>query len=271
MSSERRWCHNGVEAERLWRAWAAHDDLAARNRLVLSFAPLVKYLAGRKVRDLPPHCDLDDLISAGLIALIAACDRWNPTKGASFEHFAWTRIEGAILDELRRADWAPRGLRQRAKAIARAEADWQARTGRDPTPDELARAVGAATTALRNDLAELDRATIVYLDAVPLNADDSDARTTLGGRVASRAPSPELSVIAQERSSEFRRAFGRLTARERLIVDLVDGQGIRCALVGEHLGVSESRVSQIHTTARTKLLRALDQYDRNANHSRAAL
>ena len=102
----------------------------ARDRLVLSYAPMVKYLACRKVRELPAHCELDDLVSCGLLALIAAVDRFDPAKGATFEQYAWTRVSGAIMDELRRQDWAPRSLRRNGRAIERAREQWQLRTGR---------------------------------------------------------------------------------------------------------------------------------------------
>ena len=254
----------------LWRDWTTGGDLAARNRLVLTYAPLVKYLAARKVRDLPAHCELEDLISCGLVALIGACDRWDPARGTTFEQYAWARIEGAILDELRRLDWAPRSLRHRAKVIAKARDRCQTRSGREPSEVELAREVGEAVVDLRRDLADIDRVAMVSLDAVAPDSDDSGAHTSLGSRLATDAPSPEAAVMAGERSRQFRCALGRLTPRERLVVELIDGQGLRGALVGEHLGISESRVSQIHATARTRLQRALARHDPGDTTSLAA-
>ena len=106
---------NPSEAEALWRAWVTHSDDRARDRLVLSYAPMVQYLASKKVRELPAHCELDDLVSCGLIALVESIDRFNPARGATFEQYAWTRVSGAIMDELRRQDWAPRSLRRRRR------------------------------------------------------------------------------------------------------------------------------------------------------------
>ena len=99
---------------------ARPPGVASRDRLVLSYAPMVKYLTCRKVRELPAHCQLDDLVSCGLLALIAAVDRFDAAKGATFEQYAWTRVSGAIMDELRRQDWAPRSLRRSGRAIERA-------------------------------------------------------------------------------------------------------------------------------------------------------
>ena len=95
-----------AEAEALWRNWRERRDGSSRDRLILSYAPMVRYIASRKLRELPAHCDLDDLASSGLVALMEAVDRFDPAKGASFEQYAWTRVSGALVDELRRHDWA---------------------------------------------------------------------------------------------------------------------------------------------------------------------
>ena len=144
-------------AEALWRAWIQNGDIAARDRLVLSYAPMVKYLACRKVRELPAHCELDDLVSCGLLALIAAVDRFDPAKGATFEQYAWTRVSGAIMDELRRQDWAPRSLRRSGRAIERAREEWQSRNGRMPSDRELASELEIGVDELRENLEGLER------------------------------------------------------------------------------------------------------------------
>jgi RNA polymerase sigma factor FliA len=100
------------DALALWREYKATGDLQVRNRLVMTYAPLVKYIVFKKVRELPARCEVEDFISCGLEALIASIDRYDPEKGATLEQFAWTRIHGAVLDELRRQDWAPRSLRR---------------------------------------------------------------------------------------------------------------------------------------------------------------
>ena len=96
----------------MWKQYKATNDPQLRNRIVLTFAPLVKYIVYNKIRELPARCEVDDFISCGLEALIASIDRYDPAKGATLEQFAWTRIHGAVLDELRRQDWAPRSLRR---------------------------------------------------------------------------------------------------------------------------------------------------------------
>src|SRR5213592_1102022 len=108
------------DALALWREYKATADIQVRNRLVMTYAPLVKYIGFKKVRKLPARCEVEDFISCGLEALIASVDRYDPEKGATLEQFAWTRTHGAVLDELRRQDWAPCSLRRWERDIAKA-------------------------------------------------------------------------------------------------------------------------------------------------------
>ena len=126
------------EAHQLWTEYKRTGDLKVRNRLVMTFAPLVKYIVFKKVRELPARCEVEDFISCGLEALIASIDRYDPAKGATLEQFAWTRIHGAVLDELRRQDWAPRSLRRWERDIHKAREQFSAIHGRRPTREELA-------------------------------------------------------------------------------------------------------------------------------------
>src|ERR1700752_5386689 len=126
------------QALELWRAYKRTGDPGLRDRLVLTFAPMVKYIVYKKVREIPARCEVDDFISCGLEALIKSIDRYDPEKGATLEQFVWTRIHGAVLDELRRFDWAPRSLRRMERELSRARERFNAIHGRTPTHDELA-------------------------------------------------------------------------------------------------------------------------------------
>jgi len=139
------------EAEQLWRSWKERRDARSRDRLVLAYAPMVRYIASRKVRELPAHCELDDLASAGLVALMEAIDRFDPVKGASFEQYAWTRVAGALLDELRKQDWASRSVRREGRRIERARDSFFARNGIMPTEAELAVELVAGRTPVGPD------------------------------------------------------------------------------------------------------------------------
>ena len=125
-------------SEDVWQEHRETGDLALRNRLVLTYVPLVKHIVYRKLRELPASCEVDDLISCGIETLIGAIDRYDPAKGASLEPYLWTRIHGAVLDELRRRDWAPRSLRRLERDLARARDTFTGAHGRPPTRTELA-------------------------------------------------------------------------------------------------------------------------------------
>ncbi len=138
------------EAEQLWRNWKERRDVRSRDRLVLAYAPMVRYIASRKVRELPAHCELDDLASSGLVALMEAIDRFDPTRGASFEQYAWTRVAGALVDELRKQDWASRSVRREGRRIERERDSFFARNGRMPTDVELAVELGTTVDELQS-------------------------------------------------------------------------------------------------------------------------
>src|SRR5881398_4077126 len=133
----------------LWKKYRETNDPALRDRLVLTFAPLVKYIVYRKVREMPARCEVEDFISCGLEALIHSIDRYDPSKGATLEQYAWTRIHGAVLDELRRQDWAPRSVRRWERDMEKAADAFTALHRRRPSTDELAEAMGCSVEELR--------------------------------------------------------------------------------------------------------------------------
>src|SRR5919202_302059 len=133
----------------LWREYRRTNDRALRDRLVLTFAPLVKYIVYKKLREMPSRCEVEDFISCGLEALIHSIERYDPAKGATLEQFAWTRIHGAVLDELRRQDWAPRSVRRWERDIMRAREQFSTLHGRRPSREELADALAISPSELR--------------------------------------------------------------------------------------------------------------------------
>jgi RNA polymerase sigma factor FliA len=250
------------EAETLWRNWKERRDVRSRDRLILGYAPMVRYIATKKVRELPAHCELDDLASSGLVALMEAIDRFDPVKGASFEQYAWTRVSGALVDELRRMDWASRSVRRAGRRIERARDAFFARCGTMPTEAELARDLGLTVAELRVDLEEIDRAEVGSLNAPARGADDSlpvEIGETIQAPPSQHAP--ERTVLASERNSAMRTAISRLSDRERHVLALVHVQELPGAEIGRLLGVSESRVSQILAGIRRKLKDQLGAYD----------
>ncbi len=251
------------EAEALWRAWAEAGDARARDRLVLSYAPMVRYLATRKVRELPNHTELDDLISCGLLALIEAVDRFDPVKGATFEQYAWTRVSGAIVDELRRQDWAPRSVRRLGHRLERTEEQLYARNGAAPSSELLASTLGIEPDEVTTVREELERADVLSLNAPARGSDDS-LPLEVGDTVVSmrREGSPEQVLLARERSARVRAAIESLADREREVLTLVHVHHLPGAEIARRLGISESRVSQILGGVRARLQEELAIYDR---------
>jgi RNA polymerase sigma factor for flagellar operon FliA len=250
------------EAEALWRAWATRHDGVARDRLVLSYSPMVTYLASKKVRELPSHCELDDLASCGLVALIEAVDRFDPKKGATFEQYAWTRVSGAIMDELRRQDWASRSVRHFARQADSARESFFVKNGRTPSESELADVLNVSRDEIRKQLEELERADLCSLNA-PARASDESEMLEIGDTVETRAlgTEPETVALAGERAAIVREAIASLTDRERTVLKLVHIDELQGAEIGKRLGVSESRVSQILAGARQKLRDRIAAYD----------
>jgi RNA polymerase sigma factor for flagellar operon FliA len=249
------------QAEALWRAWSTKKDASARDRLVLAYSPMVKYLAAKKVRELPAHCELDDLVSCGLIALIEAVERFDPRKGASFEQYAWTRVAGAVVDELRRQDWASRSVRRMGRKIEHARDGFYAREGTMPDDQELAAALQLTVEELRGGIEEIERADLMSLNAPTRSAED--ATLEIGDTI--EAPfgehNPERASLAAERMAIVREAISELSEREQRVLALIHVHELQGAEVGRMLGVSESRVSQILAGVRSNLRAKLAGYD----------
>src|SRR3954449_7393044 len=203
------------DALALWREYKATGDLQVRNRLVMTYAPLVKHIVFKKVRELPAQCEVEDFISCGLEALIASVDRFDPDKGATLEQFVWTRIHGAVLDELRRRDWAPRSLRRWERDIAKAREHFTLTQGRRPTTGELADALSITVEELRTKQDEIQLSDVTSLNTTVSGDDETtveriDTVPDLGERT-----NPEHAVTILQAKERFRAAFDSLPKRER--------------------------------------------------------
>ena len=245
------------DAIALWRRYKATGDTQLRNRLVMTYAPLVKYIVYKKVRELPARCEVEDFISCGLEALIASIDRFDPEKGATLEQFAWTRIHGAVLDEMRRQDWAPRSLRRWERDIQRAREQFSAVHNRRPTREELADALAITVQELRRLEDDVAVSDVTSLNTLVISDDETTVEridTIAGGETRD---APENAAEMQEAKERFRRAFDGLSKREREIAVLLYVKNLTLREIGEILGVSESRVCQIHSQLKRNLRRQL--------------
>ncbi len=250
---------SAAAAEDLWHDWKHAGDVAARDRLVLSYAPLVKYIATRTIKRAPSHVSLDDLVSAGLLMLVQSVDGFDPALGASFEQYAWTRVAGAMIDEMRKADWAPRRLRKRAREIEAARMAVSDRLDRAPTAAEVAERLGTDVADLSAVGTALERAEVSSLNTMVGEGDDGTIE--LIETVSAEGASPEEATLARERAGAIREALAQLTDRERAVVQLVFVEGRSGRDVSQIIGVSESRVSQVSREIRGKLGSHLAGYD----------
>jgi RNA polymerase sigma factor FliA len=241
------------DARALWSEYKRTGDLRVRNRLVMTFAPLVKYIVFKKVRELPARCEVEDFISCGLEALIAAIDRYDPSRGATLDQFAWTRIHGAVLDELRRQDWAPRSLRRWERDISKARDQFTALHGRRPTREELADALAVSVADLRRREDEIAVSDVTSLNALVRSDDETSVERIDTLASPDERLDPEHATTTEEAKAKFRSAFDKLPQREREIAVLLYVKNLTLREIGEILGVSESRVCQIHAQVKRTL------------------
>ena len=242
----------------LWKEYRRTNDRAVRGRLVLTFAPLVKYIVYKKVREMPARCEVEDFISCGLEALIQSIERYDPAKGATLEQYAWTRIHGAVLDELRRQDWAPRSVRRWERDIERAADEFTTLHGRRPTQPELAESMGTTVAELRKRRDEITQSDLTSLNTLVLSDDETTIERidTIASTDASADP---LHAAAKDQAKDrFREAFAKLPQREREVAVLLYVKNLTLAEIGDILGVSESRVCQIHGQLKKTLRNVLD-------------
>jgi RNA polymerase sigma factor for flagellar operon FliA len=244
------------ETQQLWLDFRRTGDQKIRDRLILTYAPLVKYVAGRLGSGLPAHVDEGDLVSYGLLGLIGAIERYDPGRDVKFETYAMARIKGQIIDELRSMDWVPRSVRARARQIERAIGELEARLGRAPTDEEISKKLGITEEELEESLSEISRSSIAALDelwTVSGSGGGGDQVALIDTIEDEGAPDPQGTLSVTEQKEALADAIARLPEREKLVVTLYYYEELTLREIGEVLGVTESRVSQLHTKAILRL------------------
>jgi len=243
----------GEDTQAIWLEFSRTRDKGIRDRLILTYAPLVKYVAGRLGSGLPAHVDEGDLVSYGLLGLIGAIERYDPSRDIKFETYAIARIKGAIIDELRALDWVPRSVRSRAREIERAIAELEAKTGLAPTDEQIAAKIGISVDELEESLTDISRSSIAALDELWSLSGEGDQISLMDTIEDETGPRPEAALDQTEMREALADAIARLPEREKLVVTLYYYEELTLREIGEVLGVTESRVSQLHTKAILRL------------------
>lgn len=234
----------------LWQRFKDGGDPAAREGLILHYSPLVKYVAGRVSVGLPATIEQADLVSYGIFGLIDAIEKFDPERNIKFETYAINRIRGAIIDELRAVDWIPRSVRFKAREVERALTELQSKLQRPPTDGELADHLGVSIDELANLLNQINLVSVVALDEVlSASADKGEGVSLVETIEDTGSMSPEASFESEEMRHILASAVNHLPERERLVVTLYYYEGLTLAEIGGVLGVTESRVCQMHTKA----------------------
>ena len=245
--------HSGLGADHspldvLWRSYKATGDEGLREQLILHYSPLVKYVAGRVSVGLPSNVEQADFVSSGVFGLIDAIEKFDPERSIKFETYAITRIRGAMIDELRALDWIPRSVRQKARAVERAYASLEATLRRSPSETEVAAEMGIPLEELHGVFSQLSLANVVALEELlHVGGEGGDRLSLMDTLEDTAADNPVEIAEGRELRRLLARAINTLPEREKTVVTLYYYEGLTLAEIGQVLGVTESRVSQIHT------------------------
>ena len=237
----------------LWAHYKDDQDSGARDALILNYSPLVKYVAGRVASSLPQTVDTADLISYGIFGLIDAIEKFDVERAIKFETYAIARIRGAIIDELRAMDWVPRSVRSRAREIEHSYVALENSLRRVPSDEEVASHMGVTVRDFHGILTKLSYTSIVSFEELWVGGDRDDGQSALGSIKDERAEDPVAIFESVEIKDILAGAIERLPEREKTVIALYYYEGLTLKEIGQVLGVTESRVSQLHTKAVLRL------------------
>ncbi|MDI6799210.1 MAG: RNA polymerase sigma factor WhiG [Actinomycetota bacterium] len=241
-------------AARLWKDYAREKRRVVRDELILNYAPLVKYVAGRISAGLPNNIERGDLVSYGMFGLIDAIDKFDTSKNIKFETYAISRIRGAIIDELRSIDWVPRSVRRKERELERSYVELEAKYKRAPTDAELAEKLEISIEELHALYNQLSYTTTVALEEFWHTGGGKDDQVSLIDTIKdTHGPEPLKEFEVEEVKRTLAKKIEDLPKREKMIIALYYYEGLTLKEIGQVLGVTESRVSQLHTKAVLRL------------------
>ncbi len=249
-----------VELQTLWQEFKASHNEGVRDRLILHYSPLVKYVAGRVSAGLPQTIDPGDLVSYGIFGLIDAIEKFDLARKIKFETYAMSRIKGSIIDELRAMDWVPRSVRHQSKELENTYVVLENRFKRVPTDEEVSEEMGITIKDLHAILTKISYTSVVALEELwSVGGDREDKVSLLEMIEDTTTDGPEATFELGETKEILAGAIERLPDREKTVIALYYYENLTLREIGEVLSVTESRVSQLHTKAIIRLKAKLRQ------------
>lgn len=220
-----------------------------RDKYVMDYLPLVKYVVGKFMIYLPAHLDQEDLIESGILGLIEAAERYKEDKGVQFKTYAFHRIRGSVLDYLRLQDWVPRSVREKDNLIKETHNSLEQKLGRSPDPGEIAEELGISCSELDKMLADINMCSMLYIEDINIG-NDGDSRVSANEIIKDNKASQPLSDLELKEEKEvLERAITELRPKEKLVITLYYYEDMLLREIAEVMNLSESRVSQLHHRA----------------------
>jgi len=239
------------EDQQLWVQYKTNHDQRIKDALIMKYASFVKYVAGRIAVNLPSNVEFDDLVSYGILGLIDAIDKYDSDRNVKFKTYAKTRIRGAIFDELRVLDWTPRSIRQKARKLEKAYAKLEGKLGRDARDEEIAEYLNIDISELHKLFDETKKSLLLSLDEIFY--DDEEGSSRFDFIEDQKSDNPQSKIEEAEAKKILADAISKLSDRERMVITLYYYEELTSKEIGKILGVSDSRVSQLHTKAILRL------------------
>lgn len=241
-----------IEDKDLWLEYKKTGSLEIRETLVLKYIPLVKYVVGKIIVNLPNNVEYEDLVEYGIIGLLDAINKFDVTKNINFKTYAVTRVRGSIYDELRVQDWVPRSVRKTAKDIERAYIEIERKTGRSATEEEVCELLNITIKELNDTFSKVSMGNISSLDDIVY--DGGESKTELVDTLEDvKAENPQENLEKDELKKALVEKLMELSEKERMVITLYYHEDLTLREIGTILDISESRVSQIHSKTVMKL------------------
>ncbi len=248
---EKPW--EGKTEEELWRLYRRRQDPTIRDFFIKQYAPLVKYVAGKVAIGMPHNVEFDDLVGFGVFGLLDAIDKFDPAKHVKFKTYAVTRIRGSIFDELRSIDWVPRSIRQKTREVEETVRTLEARLGRAASDEEIAKAMELKVEDFQSLILKISSTSILSLNDVWYTGEDDDQISIVESIESPNSLNPEAIVEREEIKRVIVEAINGLPDKEKKVLILYYYEDLTLKEIGHVLGVTESRISQLHTKAIMRL------------------